>query len=317
MSRRQRLGLWVSLVLMALFGYLLWRQLDDLDLAKVLSSARSIPLANLLAAAGFAALSYLCLTGFDALALRYTRKPLPYRQVALASFCSLSIGHSIGFAALSSGAIRYRFYTRLGLSEGDVGRVIVFCGATVGLGLLVLAGLAALLNPPLVGEILRIGQVLPVIALGTACLALVLLYLVMAAFVRRPVHIRRWRIEMPSLPLALGQVVLGAINFGCIAGCLHWCLVAFADAGFLAVATAYVIGNIAAMITHVPGGLGVLEGVVLVLLPGAAVAGGLLVFRAVYFLVPLALGAALFALVELRRLGRRRRSAAGRELAAS
>ncbi len=314
MSRRQLLGLLAVVVLLPLFGYLLWRQLQDLDPAKVLASARAIPPFNLLAASGFAALSYLCLTGFDYLAVRYAGKPLPYRKVAPASFCSLSIGHSIGFAALSSGAIRYRFYSRLGLGEGDVGRVIVFCGVTVGLGLLVLAGLAALLNPSLVGEILRIGQVWPVVALGSACLVLVGLYLVLAAFVRRPAHIRGWRIQMPSLPLALGQVVLGAIDFACVAGCLYWCLAALGDLRVLAVVTAYVIANIAAIISHVPGGVGVLEGVVLVLLPGASVAGGLLVFRAVYFLLPLALGAALLALVELCGLGRRGTIASGREL---
>ena len=65
------------------------------------------------------------------------------------------------------------------------------------------------------------------------------------------------------------------------------------------------IGNLAALVSHVPGGLGVLEGVVMVLLPGSSVIGGLLVFRAVYFFVPLAIGAPLFGLIELWGLRRR------------
>jgi uncharacterized membrane protein YbhN (UPF0104 family) len=307
MTKRRLIGLLIAGILLPLFGYFLWRQLQGIDPAEVLSSVRSIPLAHLLAAAGFAALSYLCLTGFDFMAVRYAGKPLPYRQVALASFVSLSIGHNIGVAALSSGTIRYRFYSRLGLTEGDVGRVILFCGVTVGLGLLILAGLAGVLNPSLTGEILRIEQLVLVRALGAACLALASAYVAMAALVRRSVRIRRWRLQMPHLRLALGQVVIGPLNFACVAGCLYWCLAAMGDVGFLGVATAYVIGNLAAILSHVPGGLGVLEGVVLVLLPGSTVAGGLLVFRAIYFLVPLSLGAPLLGIVEALRLGRRSR----------
>ena len=44
-----------------------------------------MPVPRLLGAAGFAAASYLCLTCFDYLALRYVGKPLPYPKAALAS----------------------------------------------------------------------------------------------------------------------------------------------------------------------------------------------------------------------------------------
>src|SRR3954469_3454903 len=95
----------------------------------------------------FAAASYICLTGFDWLALHYCGRPLPYRKAALASFTSLSLGHNFGFAALSSGAVRYRFYSRWGLSAEQIARVIIFCGVTVGLGLILLGGIALLFNP--------------------------------------------------------------------------------------------------------------------------------------------------------------------------
>lgn len=310
MSKRRLIGLTIAGVLLLLFAWFLWRQWQEIDVSEAIASARAIPLFNLLAAGAFATLSYLCLTGFDFMAVRYAGKPLPYRKVALASFVSLSIGHNIGVATLSSGAIRYRFYSRLGLSEGDVGRVILFCGATVGIGLLILAGLAAVLNPSLAGEILRLDSPALVVGLGLLCLVLIAGYVAMAAFVRRTVHIKRWRLEMPPLRLALGQVVLGPLNFACVAGCLYWCVAALGDVGYFGVATAYVIGNLAALVSHVPGGLGVLEGVVMVLMPGASVVGGLLIFRAVYFLVPLAIGAPLFGLVELWGLGRRKEAAA-------
>ena len=82
----------------------------------------AIPWTRLLAAGGFAAASYVCLTGFDALGVRYAGRPLAYGRVALASFTALSIGHNLGFAALSSGAVRYRFYRRWGLTGPAVGQ---------------------------------------------------------------------------------------------------------------------------------------------------------------------------------------------------
>src|SRR5690554_7902328 len=101
--------------IMAGAAYMIYRAVREYSLEEVVASLGTIPALHIAGALSFAALSYLCLTGFDYLALRYAGKPLAYRRAALASFCRLSIGHNIGVAALSSGAIRYRFYSRWGL----------------------------------------------------------------------------------------------------------------------------------------------------------------------------------------------------------
>ena len=53
---------------------------------------------------------------------------------------------------------------------------------------------------------------------------------------------------------------------------------------------AYVLANTGVIASHVPGGVGVLESIVLSLLPGASVLAALLMFRVIYYLAPLALG---------------------------
>jgi glycosyltransferase 2 family protein len=303
--------LWMSLLTVAvvsLAAFLLYRTLSRYSFDEIVASVRAVPAARLAGAAGFAAASYLCLTGFDWLAVRYAGKPLPYRKTALASFCSLSLGHNIGLAFLSSGAIRYRFYSRWGLSAGDVAKVILFCGTTVGLGLAILGGVALLLRSDLATEITGLSRAV-VIGLGLACLAAAAAYLLLSAFVRRPLTFRSWTLEMPPLRLALGQVVIGPLNFACVAACLHQALASVADSPYLAVASVYVIANVTSLISHVPGGLGVIESVVMFLLPGASLIGALLVFRFVYFLVPLALGGITFAITEIVF---RRRDAGGR-----
>jgi uncharacterized membrane protein YbhN (UPF0104 family) len=124
-------------------------------------------------------------------------------------------------------------------------------------------------------------------------------YLILAAFVRKTLRIRRWSLEMPPLQLAAGQVLIGSINFAFVAACLHQALAAVAEVAYLGVASVYVIANATALVSHVPGGLGVIESVVMYLLPEKDLIGPLLVFRFVYFLVPLGLGSILFAVTEL------------------
>lgn len=272
---------------------LIWRSLSQYSLAELQQSLVQIPAARYGAAFGFAAVSYLCLTGFDWLGVRYAGKPLGWRRTALASFASLSIGHNIGVAALSSGAIRYRYYSRWGLNAGDVAKIILFAGMTVGLGLATLGGLGLLFYPAKAQLLLGLGSG-ELVTIAALCLTGPIVYLMLATFMRRQLRIRHWKFDLPELRLALSQVALGTLNFACVAACLHQLIAASSQTPYLEVATVYVIGNVTALISHVPGGLGVLEATVLYLLPDASALGAIIAFRVVYFFVPLALGLPLF-----------------------
>lgn len=297
----------IAIAVIALAAFLLWRTLHNYSFEQIVASVSAIPASRLMLALVFAAGSYLCLTGFDWLATRYAGETIPYPYVALTSFCSLSLGHNIGFAALSSGAIRYRFYSRVGVSAGSVAKIILFCALTVGLGLMLLGGIALLWRPDLARNITGLPTRL-LTGLAVACLAIPAAYLVLAATVRARLRIRSWSIELPRLPLALAQIAIGTLNFACVAACLYQVLAGARELSYVAVATVYVIGNVTSLITHVPGGLGVIETVVEHLLPTASTIGALIAFRTIYFLIPLCLGGTLFAITELvsRRSARAR-----------
>jgi uncharacterized membrane protein YbhN (UPF0104 family) len=143
----------------------------------LIQSIEAIPVSRLVAGIGFAALSYVCLTLFDWMGLRYAGKPLSYPRAAIASFTGLSIGHNLGVAALSSGAVRYRYYARWGLSVEEVAKVILFCGVTVGIGLSALAGIALLVNPQDAANLLNLSA-RGLFLLGLACLGVPALYVV-------------------------------------------------------------------------------------------------------------------------------------------
>lgn len=265
--------------------WLVYRSLGRYSLAEIRSSIGDIPAINLGMAAFFAACSYLCLTFFDYLGLRYCGKPLAWRKAAAASFTSLSIGHNVGVAALSSGAIRYRFYSRWGYSNEDVAKVILFCGITVGAGLITLAGLCLAVDPESAIRVLPVSATMARAA-GLVLLSAIAVYIVLSARVRSAVRIRKWSFSLPELPLALAQIGVGTLNFAFVAACLH-ALLHEAESSYFNTVSAYVVGNIAAIVSHVPGGLGVLEATINIATGGAATIAALIMFRVIYFFIPL------------------------------
>lgn len=283
---------------------LIYRGLNQYDLNEVTDALVSIPAARLAAAGGFAAASYLCLTGFDYLGIRYAGKRLAWRRAALASFTSLSIGHNIGVAALSSGAIRYRFYSRWGLSAEDLARIILFSGITVCLGLSTLGGLGLLLYPSDAEDLLGMSPAASR-AIALACLIAPAVYLAAATFLRGEIKIWRWKLHLPHPKLAFAQTVLGTVNYAFVAACLHQLLSALETVPYLKAAAIYAIANGTALVSHVPGGLGVLEATAVYLLPGAASVAALVGFRIVYFFVPLAIGLTVFLSSEILLRGQR------------
>lgn len=277
----------VAAVVFAL--YLLFQTLRQYTLDEILTALRAIPVSHLLLGLAFAAASYVCLSCFDALGVRYTGKRLPFHKTALASFVSLSIGHNVGVAALSSGAVRYRYYARWGLTAEDVAKIVLFCGVTVALGLMTLGGASLLLRPQDAADMTGLSRS-AVFAIGIASLIAPVIYLVLSAFVRKPLTIKSWSFDLPKLPIAAAQIVVGTLNFAFVAASLHQMLSAFAEAGYLKVASVSIIANVAAIISHVPGGIGVLEATVAHILPGAESVAAVIAFRVIYYFIPLALG---------------------------
>jgi uncharacterized membrane protein YbhN (UPF0104 family) len=290
---------WIGLAALVGACYLVWLSVREYSVDEILGSIAQIPRINLALAAFFALASYATLTAYDWLSVRYAGAHLPYRKIALASFVSLSLGHSIGLAPLGSGALRARYYAGWGLDAEQIAKIVVFSTVTVTLGQVGFAGIVLVVEPGPVASWLHTGDA-SVRALGILCLAFNAIYVLLAALLQRPLRIRAWTFKLPRLDLALWQVGIGTLNFAFLAACLCALLTPATGAPYWEVATTQVLANIAALISHVPGGLGVIEWVVLSLYPQSGAFGALLVYRTVYYLVPLAIGGLLFATTAFR-----------------
>lgn len=251
---------------------------------------------------GFTATSYLALTMYDYLALRVIGRPLPWRTAALASFTSYTLSHNLGLAWLTGGSARYRIYTSAGLDGPDIARVIAIASATFWLGVIAVAGFALLFHsgPISIGGFM-LGEAGAHVG-GIGVLGLAVAFILFCAFGPRAVSIFGWTIPVPPPKQAIAQFGISAIDLAAASAAL-FVLVPGADPAMLpAFILAYSLAIIIALLSHVPGGVGVFEAVVIAALPGdkATLFAALILYRLIYYLLPLAFGITLLAVNEGR-----------------
>jgi uncharacterized membrane protein YbhN (UPF0104 family) len=115
------------------------------------------------------------------------------------------------------------------------------------------------------------------------------------------------RLAYPKPGIALRQLVAGPVELLGAAGIIYFALPAATNPGFVVVLGVFLASFSAALVSHAPGGLGVLELVFVNAMPEvpqAHVIAALLVFRLLYFILPLVVGIVAVALFERSRFRR-------------
>ena len=254
------------------------------------------PLPGLVLALGLTALNYLVLAGYDLLAFEYIGKSLPTRQIVGVSLLAYAIAHNVGFAMLSGASVRYRFYSRWGVTAEELSRLVFSYSVTFWLGLLALGGLAFVISPMPGVEALPGHQLIA--GIGWLLMGTVAAYLVATAVRREPIRIYGFSLPLPTPALATRQLLISALDWT-LAGAALYVVLPSSELPFATFLGSYLVAVLLGMASHVPGGVGVFEGLMVLLLKPFIASGQLLpalvVYRVVYYLVPLTL--ALVALV--------------------
>lgn len=256
------------------------------------------------------ALGYAVMTLYDMFALAAIGRRLPRARVALISFISYAFSNTLGMALLVSGSIRYRFYIQAGLSTAEVARVVLFCTLSFWLGLCAVTGATLLLEP--------VSPDLPFAALhlplGVLLALFPLAWLLGGLLRRRPLRLWRWQFALPAPGTALRQVLVGALDWGLAAAVLYALMPSEIVIDFGPFLAIFVLAQMAGLVSHVPGGLGVFEAVMLAGLGAtgnaaltASMLGALAAFRGVYYLLPLCVATVMVVLREARGLRQRAR----------
>jgi uncharacterized membrane protein YbhN (UPF0104 family) len=308
---RQVVPLLLSTTIVAIAAVVLFRTLTTIRLADILEHLRAIP------AHSIALAFLLCLTLFLVLALYEThvvRSVGPWvsrRRALLASLIAFPTGHAIGASLLSGGAIRYRFYAPRGMPPYEIAKVVLLAMMPYAAGIGVWLAMSLLLRAPQAATVLHSRPEIAQLG-GLLLIGVHLAYIVTNAWRRQPLRFGRFLLALPGLRMTLLQYVVGMIDVACAAGILFLFLPETAGVGYLTFVGLYALAAIAGALSNVPAGLGVIESVLILLLPQvpqSALLGAVLAYRFVFELVPLIAALALFALFEvwLRWPGRVRR----------
>jgi uncharacterized membrane protein YbhN (UPF0104 family) len=300
-AARDYKSLLLAAVTLAVFIIAIWvlhHSLAKLRLADVLASVQAEPWTRVAACAFFSACSYGMLTFYDYLAVRGVRHPLPWRRTALTSFIAFAIGHSAGLSMLSGGSVRYRGYVKQGLSAFEIAGVVGLISVTFTLGIGTLLGLSLLLESRQAAHILHLDHAWQARVLGSAIFIVILGYLWLTQRIKTPLRIRDREFRLPSFSISVRQIVVASIDLCFCAASLYVLLPDTIPLHFFSFVGLYVLALQSGVISNVPGGVGVFESVLIQLLPGGATAelvSAVLLYRFIYYFVPLVFGVGLFA----------------------
>jgi glycosyltransferase 2 family protein len=316
-----KVGLTLSLAIIATASFVLYRSLRGIDVHEVLVAIETTRPRNILFATLFVAAGYFTLTFYDLFALRNIGKPhVPYRVAAMAGFTSYAVGHNIGASAFTGGAVRYRIYSLYGLSAVDVAKLCFIAGLTFWLGNATVLGLGILYTPRSASAI----DQLPLWFNRTIALVTLVVLTSYVAWVwqtpRRIGH-STWEVTLPNGRLTLLQIGIGITDLAFCALAMYMLVPAEPYIGFTELAIIFVAATLLGFASHSPGGLGVFDAAMLVALwqyDKEDLLAGVLLFRLLYYILPFALALAILGGRELwlgwtrPKIGRTKRKAPGR-----
>jgi phosphatidylglycerol lysyltransferase len=247
-------------------------------------------------------LNYVVLTGCDFLAFQYIGKRLQTARIALASFLAYAIANNVGFAMLSGTSIRYRFYTRWGVTNEELSRIVFSYSVTFWLGLFALGGFS------LAASDLPTAHELPahelVVLVGWVLMLTSAAYVLVTLVRRAPIRVKNFELPVPQPRIAVAQLVVSLIDWT-LASAVLYVLLPPSEISFPALLGAFLAAQLLGLASHVPGGVGVFEGLMVLFLKpflgSREVLPALVVYRAVYYLLPLTVALVVLVADEVRQ----------------
>jgi glycosyltransferase 2 family protein len=294
-----------------LFGLLLliislWaiaNELREYNYRDILNSLAAIPKSRLSLAIGLTTLGYVVMVGYDILGFSYIGRSLSWNKIALTNFISCAFSNTIGFALLTGSAIRYRFYSKWGVSALAIAQIIAFTNFTFWLGMFAVAGFLFITNPLKIPTQLHLSFA-TARPIGMIFLLLIFAYLLGSIFIKQPLIIRGHEFRFPPLKISLIQIAISSLDWILAAAVLYALLPSNIPLSYLDFLGIYLLAMFAGVISNVPGGLGVFETVILLIISSqvsaAAVLGSMLAYRGIYYFLPLLVATGLLGLYETR-----------------
>lgn len=288
--------------------WLLFREVRTISLDEIWASFGAITPLQWAGSVASAIVAYIFLAYYDRLALRHLGRSVPFPFVAATSFATYALSHNIGASVFSGAVVRYRAYRSRGLSGSEIALLIAFCSFTFGLGVLLVSATSLLIKPDIIERYFDIHSSVPVIIAGLIVVAIA--FYAFGSFKGfQPLSIGKFHLHYPRRDVVVRQLIAAPMEIAAAASIIYFALPPEHNPGFIVVLAIFVVSFSLALVSHAPGGLGVLEVTFLAGLsdvPETDVLAALLVFRILYLLIPFAIAIVLVLLFEQSALWRRR-----------
>ncbi|HQR23717.1 MAG TPA: hypothetical protein PK163_02960 [Steroidobacteraceae bacterium] len=295
------LGIAASVLIAALAAWVLYHTFQRISVVEVLDNMRRVPADALVLAAActFGALTMLSL--YEIVIVRYVKHSIGSAKPMVTALITYPIGHAVGQQMLSGGALRYRMYTPVGFTAMEIGATALLCNLPYGLGFCVLLGIALVSSAGTLPTMFRVSSPW-LTALGCVALALIAGYLLVVALRKAPIRLGGWAVNLPTMRLTLLQLVVGVVDVVLVSSVLYLLLPESAKLAYLPFLAVYLASVWVGVLSHVPAGLGVLESMLLLLLPEvppAELLASVLLYRVIYEILPLVFSLTLWGGYEL------------------
>ena len=287
----------IAIFIFALAMRALYRLTKTVHYQDVLDAISRIPTTHLIIATLVVAFGYLILTLYDFIAMRQIGRKIDYPHVALTSFTAYAISHTVGVNLVTASGIRYRNYSRFNLSNNEIANIVWMVSMAFTFGISTLIGASLTSHPEITVQLLSqldqswgiFENIVYVRALGVGILSLIALVIWYAGRQGRHVFIRGWRFDLPPAKIILQQTAIAIVDLGTVALVLYLLLPPSDHISYWAIFSAFIQSMAVGILSHVPGGLGVFEVVMISALPTVdrtQMLAVLLVFRLLYYIAP-------------------------------
>lgn len=289
-------------------AYKLWSILKQHSFQDYWNALLSVSPWYIAAAVGLTVINYMVLVGYDLLAVRWVGQKLPLRKVAFASFTGYAFSYNFG-ATLFGTSIRYRLYSTWGVPLWKVVELLVILGLTFWFGLFALAGIVFIIDP------LKLSETVPVefqkyipfadsycsdtYWAGWVLLTIAVAYVAISAMHSGSIRLWKWQVPVPPFRLTVCQVLIASADL-LVAGAVVYSLFpSIPGMGYMTVLGIFILAFVVSVLSHVPGGYAVIEGIILLAVKQhgqqyvVSVTASIIMFRLIYYWIPLVIAAAM------------------------
>ncbi|MDR0978195.1 MAG: phosphatidylglycerol lysyltransferase domain-containing protein [Endomicrobium sp.] len=281
---------------------LLHNQLRNISYVDIINSVKAIPSIRIFIALCLSLSYYFILGGYDIIAFKFINAevPIKIKDVLFTCFISNVLANNTGYSMLFGGSIRYRLYSLHNVSIVDITKVLLFSSATIWLGLLAIGGFIFTFAPVPLGQILNLNISTKII--GLIFIFLLAVYVLLSRFHSKPYKIFKWKISFPDIRIVTAQVLLATSDW-LIASLTLFVLMPEGYVSYFVLLKVFLVSQFFVIVSQVPGGMGVFETSITLLMPNSAdnpgVVSALLVYRVVFYFFPLLIALCMLGTFEI------------------